>query len=85
MLSKTHPKSFDPIYEALLPLLDEVGEVWPDKAWRYVTARANLGKGYATICNVFREVMQTMISQGKVEKLPKAGRYRILKPNRRIS
>lgn len=85
MLTKTHPKTFDPVYEAMLPLLDELGEIWPDKVWRYVTQHHNTGKGYSTICNVFREVMATMIAQGKAEKLDKPGRYRILKPNRKSS
>lgn len=76
----TKEETFFEIYDLIEDRLNQLGPITADAAWRI--CRGNTDKSYVTICNVFREVMKTMIEQGKVIQ-EKRGQYKILKPNNR--
>ena len=70
--------NFNKIYDLLENRLNEPGLIRAAHAWDIC---AGHGLCYATVCVAFRDIMTTMIEQGKVQKASKHGTYMILKPN----
>ncbi len=67
---------YSQIYDLLEPRLDQLGEIAIKDACEIVKWP------YQMVRKVFKETMDTMVEQGKAEKVVN-GRYKILKPNRK--
>jgi hypothetical protein len=80
-------ETFDNIYELLTERLNQIGPIRTRDAWKTCCdAQKDLDysdrHGYSTLTVAFRQIMETMVEQGKAEKI-KNGEYNILRPNQR--
>lgn len=68
---------YDKIYDLLEARLNEPGLIRAADAWTLCAGHA----GYNSVVNIFRQIITTMVEQGKAQKGTKHGTYIILKPN----
>lgn len=70
----------DKIYEMLLPRLNQVGLICTNDAYRICRGY----KGLETVARAFRNIMATMIAQGKAKRISQK-EWQILKPNTKFT
>ncbi len=68
--------TYNEIYEALEPRLNQLGQIRTDDAWMLLRGRFS----YNRITVAFRQIMLTMVEQGKAKKVLN-GKYEIIAAN----
>ncbi len=70
-------EAFDKVYDELEVRLNKIGEITIKEVWK---SFKSYQYSYSYICQIFKDIMNTMIEQRKATKIHN-GRYRIDIPN----
>lgn len=70
--------AYEKVYDIIENRLNRIGEIRSGEV--FDTCKGRTHYGYVSIITAFREIMRTMVEQGKATQL-KQGRWLIIKPN----